>query len=347
MRYAMLRVAACVAGAARALAPVPRGVATPRRYARPWRGAPRRPVRRPAVGEGAGAGEPDRPPTLPAGAFRPKQSLGQNYLSDANYAAKICGALGARAGSPVVELGPGLGALTRLLVRDHPEMMCVELDGRAVKLLRERYPALTVVEGDVLAVDYTRVSELRGGRLAVIGNLPYYITSQILFCLCDHAAAVDRAVVTMQYEVARRLVAKPRTKDYGILSVVFQLYATPTIAFKIPNTAFYPVPKVTSALVTLDFPRAPRAFPVDVRKVRTVLTTAFRQRRKMLRQSLKPILDGRPCPEPYATQRPEELKPEAFLDLTGKIFGFLDDPAPHPPGVAIWRTQKLRGADKL
>jgi len=349
----MLRVAAaCLAApAARALAPAPRAGAAcaVRRTASAWRGAPRAGSLARRCGPlAAAAGEPDRPPTLPAGSFRPKQSLGQNYLSDANYAAKIVNALApadaGEGGARVVELGPGLGALTRLLLRDYPDMMCVELDGRAVTLLGERYPGLTVVEGDVLAVDYTEVARLRGGPLAIIGNLPYYITSQILFTLCDHAAAVDAAAVTMQYEVAQRLVAAPRTKAYGVLSVVFQLYATPRIAFKIPNTAFYPVPKVTSALVTLDFPEQPRAFPVDARKLRTVLTTAFRQRRKMLRQSLKSVLNGQPCPEAYATRRPEELAPEEFLDLTGLLFGFLDEPAPPPPGTAIWRTQKLRGA---
>ena len=132
-------------------------------------------------------------------------------------------------------------------------MVAVEIDGRAVELLEETYPApFTVLHSDVLAVDYTKLAAARGGRLSVIGNLPYYITSQILFCLCDHHASVGRAVVTMQHEVALRLVAKPRTKDYGILSVVFQLYASPKIAFKIPHTAFYPQPKVTSALVAID-----------------------------------------------------------------------------------------------
>ena len=242
----------------------------------------------------------------------------------------------------MVELGPGLGALTKLLSKEYPEMVAVELDERAIPLLRERYPEpITILEGDVLAVDYSALSQARGGKLSIIGNLPYYITSQILFCLCDHHASVKKAVVTMQWEVAQRLVAKPRTRDYGILSVVFQLYANPKVTCKIPNTAFYPVPKVTSALVTVDFPENRDLFPVQPAKLRTVLNTAFRQRRKMLRQSLKSILNGKPCPEEFATKRPEELKPEEFLELTALIFG-RDPEAPDSSGEAVWRTQKLR-----
>ena len=132
-----------------------------------------------------------------------------------------------------------------------------------------------------------------------------------------------------------------RQKDYGILSVVFQLYAQPKIAFKIPHTAFYPQPKVTSALVAIDFPEGGVDLPVDPRKLRTVVTTAFRQRRKMLRQSLKGILNGAPLPDQFATKRPEELAPADFLDLTGAIFGFDGDGGAHD-GTPIWRTQKLR-----
>lgn len=290
----------------------------------------------------------NRTPTLPAGKFRPKQSLGQNYLSDQNIALKIVNSLEDRSenGQRVVELGPGLGALTRLLLREYPEMIAVEIDGRAVELLRERYD-LTVIHSDVLEIDYSKLHELRSGgrdadnRLSVIGNLPYYITSQILFTLADHHAAVRRAVVTMQWEVAQRLVAKPRTKDYGILSVVFQLYTKPRIAFKIPPTAFYPQPKVTSALVVIDFPVSRPKFPVNTRKLRTVLTTAFRQRRKMMRQSLKGILQGKQLPEEWATRRPEELMPQEFLSLTSFIFGPDGDHEP-TSGTPIWREMSAK-----
>lgn len=279
----------------------------------------------------------------PKVAFKPKQSLGQNYLSDQNYVLKICNALGEGVGlaskdalaiasdsrgARVVELGPGAGALSRVLHERYPDMLAIELDDRAVALLAESLPALTVLKSDVLQVDYRAVAELRGGPLVVVGNLPYYITSQILFSFVDCAPSVRRAVVTMQWEVAQRLVAKPRSKDYGILSVVFQLYASPKVNFKIPPTVFYPAPKVDSALCTIDFPKTREPFSCSATDLRRVITTAFQQRRKMLRQSLKELLvsvreDGTPIvlPEALGARRPEELEPKEFVILTELIFG--------------------------
>ena len=179
----------------------------------------------------------DRPFSLPPGQFKPKQSLGQNFLSDQNYVLKIVDALhdDSPEGNRVVELGPGPGALSRVLIRQYPKMTAVEIDQRAVAFLGEKIPELDVINMDVLDCDWTAMAQQRGGKLSVIGNLPFYITSQILFSLADHWKAVDKAVVTMQYEVAERVVAKSNSKQYGILSVVFQLYGNPVMNFKIPG----------------------------------------------------------------------------------------------------------------
>jgi 16S rRNA (adenine1518-N6/adenine1519-N6)-dimethyltransferase len=291
----------------------------------------------PNVGNGISGG--GATPKLPKGAFSPKQSLGQNYLSDQNYVLKIVNALcdgpdqpatdevqciaAADDGSRVLELGPGAGALSHVLLERYPSMMAIELDRRAVALLAERLPTLAVLESDVLQVDYASLASIRGGSLLVVGNLPYYITSQILFSFVDCAPAVRRAVVTMQWEVAQRLVASPGTKEYGILSVVFQLYAKPRVNFKIPPTVFYPRPKVDSALVTIDFMPSREPFNVSARDLRRVITAAFQQRRKMLRQSLKEILKGSNLglPDEWGTRRPENLEPSEFLTLTALIFG--------------------------
>ena len=179
----------------------------------------------------------DRPFSLPPGQFKPKQSLGQNFLSDQNYVLKIVDALqdDSPEGNRVVELGPGPGALSRVLIKRYPKMTAVEIDQRAVAFLGEKIPELDVINMDVLDCDWTAMAQQRGGKLSVIGNLPFYITSQILFSLADHWKAVDKAVVTMQYEVAERVVAKSNSKQYGILSVVFQLYGNPMMNFKIPG----------------------------------------------------------------------------------------------------------------
>ena len=225
-----------------------------------------------------------------------------------------------------------------------------------------------VLESDVLQVDYRAVANLRGGPLVIVGNLPYYITSQILFSFVDCAPVVRRAVVTMQWEVAQRLVAKPRTSDYGILSVVFQLYARPTVAFKIPPTVFYPQPKVDSALCVIDFSPSREPFPCAAADLRRIITTSFQQRRKMLRQSLKPLLkeaaetraaaaaaiggdgdggleDGATVaaaplvlPEEWGMRRPEELKPEEFLELTLLVFG--PRPERAEDETRVWRHAK-------
>jgi len=252
-------------------------------------------------------------PRLPSKTYKPKQSLGQNYLKDGNTVAKILRAFhsdmtyaqvdgfnadGLAEEGIIVELGPGAGALTDKLVEAYgcDRLQCIEIDDRSIQILRERHPELSVRHDDVLQVDYPEMAAKAKRPLAVIGNLPYYITSQILFALADaaHAGAIRTATVTMQWEVAQRMVASTRTKDYGILSVVFQTYCSEVNChFKIPPTVFYPKPKVDSALVGLHFLRPPqlreRLAGVRPAHLRRVVTTAFQQRRKTLRNSLKKL----------------------------------------------------------
>ncbi len=250
-------------------------------------------------------------PKLPKGSFRPKQSLGQNFLRDGNTVAKIIRYFVADATKTIIEndsssamraieLGPGAGALTDTLVMKMDELdasfRCIEIDPRSVELLGEKHPLLHVMHMDVMQVDYPSLSEEEGGPLSIIGNLPYYITSQILFSLADasHFNAVRSATVTMQYEVGERIVAKTSTKQYGILSVVFQLYADCKLHFKIPPTVFYPQPKVDSALLGFHFigpnQLRSRLCGVSPSDLRRVLTATFQQRRKTVRNSLKKLL---------------------------------------------------------
>lgn len=235
-----------------------------------------------------------RPFTLPSGLYKPKQSLGQNFLSDQNYVNKIVDAFDfndkshGEKGSKVIEIGPGAGALTRVLYQRYPAMRAIELDQRSIAFLKEKLPDLYTIHMDALLVDWPQLAADKGDRLNIIGNLPYYIVSQILFSFADNHLAINKAVLTMQLEVAERLIAKPSTKQYGIPSVIFQLYSKPHFNFKIPPNVFYPVPKVDSALMTLDFSTPnPALEKVHLRHLRRVITRAFNQRRKMLRQSLK------------------------------------------------------------
>lgn len=161
-------------------------------------------------------------PQLPAGKLKPKQSLGQNFLKDPNTVAKMIRAFhqdATRDGKPlntIIELGPGAGALTDRLMENYGSdvLQCIEIDPRAVEILNDRYPDLLVYHEDVLQVNYPELAKQQGHPLVVIGNLPYYITSQILFALADasHSGAVQSATVTMQWEVAQRMVAPTSCK---------------------------------------------------------------------------------------------------------------------------------------
>lgn len=332
-------------------------------------------------------------PQLPSGKLKPKQSLGQNFLRDGNTVAKMIKAFhqdatarGDRPGKPltsIIELGPGAGALTDRLVEKYGTdvLQCIEIDQRAIEILAERYPPLVVHHQDVLQVSYADMAEEKGEPLVIIGNLPYYITSQILFALADasHYGAVDCATVTMQWEVAQRMVAPTSCKDYGILSVVFQTYADVRCHFKIPPTVFYPQPKVDSALLGLHFlgPGKLRERLAGVRPadLRTVVTTSFRQRRKTIRNSLKklpgiekellmekisslplPLPEsvlaarergdvfalGQELPENWMTKRPEQLTPGQFVEVTRLMFGDTNgvDESEMELGRKVWRKAK-------
>lgn len=247
----------------------------------------------------------------------PKKHLGQNFLSDPNTARKIAAAVRAGPGEPVVEIGPGTGALTEPLLDRFPDLVALEVDPRAVAYLRAQLPALDVREADVLEADWAALAEELGGPLHVAGNLPYYITSPILFGLLEAAPHVREAVVMMQLEVAQRLVAVPRTKAYGILAVQVQLRARPELLFRVSRNVFFPKPDVTSAVVRLDFGAAPPAPDVDAALLTEVVRAAFNQRRKTLRNSLSRWTreQNLGLPHGWDGARAEELTPGEFVEL--------------------------------
>lgn len=250
--------------------------------------------------------------------LRPKQSLGQNFLHDPNIVRKIVAAVRAPDDAHVVEIGPGTGALTGALLERFASFTAVEIDPRAVALLRVAYPDLDVRKQDVLELDWRGLAEEKGGPIWVVGNLPYNITSQVLFGLMEAGDAVREAVVMMQYEVARRLVATVRTKDYGILSVQVQLHARPQLLFTVSPNVFYPRPDVSSAVVRLDFAeRADAVDRIEHEFLTRVIRSAFNQRRKTLRNSLSEWTRERgiPLPGGLEKRRAEELAPAEFVDL--------------------------------
>ncbi len=248
---------------------------------------------------------------------QPKKSLGQHFLSDPNTARKIVEAVRAPADGHVVEIGPGTGALTGLLLERFETVTALEIDVRAVAYLRAQHPALDVRQADVLATDWAALADEKGGPLYVVGNLPYNITSPILFSLFEGRRCLHEAVLMMQLEVARRLVAAPRTKDYGILSVQTQLHARPELLFRVSRHVFRPKPEVTSAVIRLAFEAPPLPPEIDPDLLRAVVRAAFNQRRKTLRNSLGAWTRTRriALPHGWDRRRAEELAPGEFVEL--------------------------------
>ena len=181
---------------------------------------------------------------------KPRQSLGQNFLIDENIARNIIRDFHLHPDDVVVEIGPGRGALTSQLAGRVRHLILVEIDGRIVEELGKQFssPQITIVNQDFLDVDLKKWQERYHKKLRLIGNIPYHLTSPILFKAFEERAAIRDVMIMVQREVARRIVARPGTKDYGILSVAARFYGEPSVLFNVSPNCFYPKPKVTSAL---------------------------------------------------------------------------------------------------
>ena len=249
--------------------------------------------------------------------IRPKKSLGQHFLTDTNMIHKIADAVEAGPGDRIIEIGPGTGTLTEALVERFEDVVAVEIDQRAVEVLEENFPDLKVIHMNVLEVDFEELS-IGKEKTHVVGNLPYYITSQILFLLLENRTLLADALLMMQKEVAERIVADIRTKDYGILSVQTQLMSTPEILFDVPRQVFNPQPNVDSAMLRLTFDKGPLACSDE--NLKTVVRTAFNQRRKKLSNALKPVVSKDNQPENFDfDKRAEAWEPSVYEKLTARL----------------------------
>jgi 16S rRNA (adenine1518-N6/adenine1519-N6)-dimethyltransferase len=221
---------------------------------------------------------------------RPSKRLGQHFLADANVARRIVDLARLRPTDRVVEIGPGLGALTDLLAAQAGELWLFEVDATLAERLRTQYsdrPQVHVVEADILRVDFAH--HLGAGAAVVVANLPYSIGAAVVTRLLEEKARFTRIVLMLQREVAARLRAHPGGKDYGVLSVLTQFAARVEPGLRVGPRAFVPPPRVQSEVVVL-LPRAHPPAPVhDVDMLRRVVRTCFGQRRKQLGNSLRPL----------------------------------------------------------
>lgn len=250
---------------------------------------------------------------------RPKKSLGQHFLTDLDIARRIAETLSDYKGMPILEVGPGMGVLTQYLLEEQHDVTVVEIDTESVAYLNKNFPQLSgrIVEGDFLQMDLAKEF---GKNLCVIGNYPYNISSQIFFKVLDYKDMVPCCSGMIQKEVAERLAAKPGSKTYGILSVLMQAWYNVEYLFTVSEHVFNPPPKVKSAVI--------RMTRNDVTKLgcneqlfKRIVKTAFNQRRKTMRNSLKSIIEsGSPIlANEVFNLRPEQISVSQFIELTNEI----------------------------
>lgn len=249
-----------------------------------------------------------------------KKHLGQNFLFDPSILLNIIRPADLSASDTVLEIGPGPGRLTRLLAERVKKVIAIELDQYLYNRLTEELKDLNNIDlvfGDALKFPFERLD-----RFKVVANIPYYITTPIIFRLIDARRSVESMTLTIQKEVAERIVAGPGTKDYGVLSIMVQFRAEPELKFIIPKEAFRPAPKVDSAVIHMKLRKEPAVSVQDEALFTRVVKTAFSQRRKTLSNSLKAFQDIKKILiktgiDPQ--RRPETLSLEEFAKLSDML----------------------------
>ncbi|MCX7737148.1 MAG: 16S rRNA (adenine(1518)-N(6)/adenine(1519)-N(6))-dimethyltransferase RsmA [Candidatus Kapabacteria bacterium] len=276
--------------------------------------------------------------------IKPKKSLGQNFLIDKNIAKKIVDSLEISPDDFVVEIGPGTGSLTEFLVKKCFKLILIEIDVRAVEILNKKFGHLknvTILQNDFSKLNLndtvvnhffknseelnlSNLNSQQKKKIKLIGNIPYYLTSDILFKIFENADIIDVCVLTVQKEVALRIVSPPGNKIYGILSIAAKLSGEPKLLFDVPPMCFHPPPKVISSVIKLNLQRKFTKFEFD--EIMILVKKAFNQRRKILRNSLKEYFSliktnenfsekNKDFIENYLNKRPEELSYLDFKEL--------------------------------
>ncbi len=248
---------------------------------------------------------------------RAKKHLGQHFLTDESIAQQIGETLiHSSEYKGILEVGPGMGVMTKYTRAKYPDhdFRLIELDQESVAYLGVNYPLIKVYNEDFLKLDFTKIFD---HEFAVIGNYPYNISSQIVFKVIDNRHLIPEMSGMFQKEVAERICEKPGTKAYGVISVLTQAFYDAEYLFTVPENVFNPPPKVKSGVLRLV--RKDNPIECDHKKFKHIVKTAFNQRRKMLRKSLKPLFDQEILSEEIFTKRPEQLSVEDFVMLTNKL----------------------------
>ncbi len=251
---------------------------------------------------------------------KPKKFLGQHFLKDLKVAKDIADTIDTCPSLPVLEVGPGMGVLTQFLLPKERLVKVVEVDYESVAYLREAYPQLeeNIIEDDFLKMNLQRLFD--GNPFVLTGNYPYNISSQIFFKMLDNKELIPCCTGMIQKEVAERIAAGPGSKTYGILSVLIQAWYRVEYLFTVSEHVFNPPPKVKSAVIRMTRNEV-QNLGCNEALFKQVVKTTFNQRRKTLRNSIKPLL-GKDCPltdDPLFNRRPEQLSVQEFIELTNRV----------------------------
>jgi 16S rRNA (adenine1518-N6/adenine1519-N6)-dimethyltransferase len=250
---------------------------------------------------------------------RPKKHLGQHFLRDEQIAHRIVAALNLENNHNILEIGPGMGVLTTILLNlSEQRLWVIDVDSESIAYLKDKFPQLNdrIIHGDFLKED---LQEIADGKVSLIGNLPYNISSQIFFRLLELKNSVKEMVCMIQKEVAQRIASPPGNKTYGILSVLLGAYFDIEYLFSVEPTAFKPPPKVESAVIRLTR-NGTKQLECDEKLFFRVVKQGFQNRRKTLRNALKPLnLPEQIKDHPFLSLRAEQLSVADFVALTSKI----------------------------
>ena len=265
---------------------------------------------------------------------KPKKFLGQHFLTDLGIARDIADTVDACPDIPVLEVGPGMGVMTQYLVQKPRTVKVVEIDYESVSFLREKFPSLeeNIIEDDFLKMHLENV--FQGQSFVLTGNYPYNISSQIFFKMLDYKDLIPCCTGMIQKEVAERIAAAPGNKSYGILSVLIQAWYSVEYLFTVHEHVFNPPPKVKSAVIRMTR-NSTTSLGCDEQLFKRLVKTTFNQRRKTLRNNIRPLLgeldtqcakEGFPIPDhstllqdPIFNQRPEQLSVQQFIVLTNRV----------------------------
>lgn len=253
-------------------------------------------------------------------AVKAKKHLGQHFLTDKNICLKIASQYRNHNGcNKVLEIGPGMGALTDfLLKREELDLYVMDIDRDSIAYLNTHYPALQdkIIEADFLRMDLKKI--MSDEPFGVVGNFPYNISSQILFKCLDHRNQIPEIMGMFQKEVAERVAEKPGSKTYGIMSVLLQAFYDIEYCFTVDEHVFNPPPKVKSGVIRCTR-NSRETFPCNEKLFIQVVKMSFNQRRKTIRNSIKQLIGGTNFDHPFLTLRPERLSVEDFIELTQAV----------------------------